>query len=416
MCLSGRIRLDGRNQTDKDWDVIQMTTHRRSQPERTTYVDKRSGRTIEQLTNSPMSDVHTYYDISPWSPDGRHMVFSAALPADITSTHRDTMATANGQVYLMDLDTFELRLLADNAFYNTHTGAFPVWHPTENKVFFYSAPEEVSVVDAEWARLGDSGGEILGAMQGGIRQISPDGKLLSWTTNDIRTDLPRGVYTLRADGGSGEPDGSGLTLIASTEALYDMTPNNHLFHIDQMTVGNTKWTPDAQHMLVAMWIKATPDDLSPWKSRFRRSIYIVSRDGSERRWLTFFGHHHSWTAGGAKALYSGYRKHTDEGQQDEPRLYTINFDGSGKEVLIDRPLGGHPIASPDGSKITTWDEKGVVLVDLKEQSVAHLAALEPAFDQTHRGTHPHCLWSLDGQSIVYNSAQSGRSLLYRVSL
>ena len=194
-----------------------------------------------------------------------------------------------------------------------------------------------------------------------------------------------------------------------------MTPNNDLFHIDQMTVGNTKWTPDAQHMLVAMWIKATPDDLSPWRSPFRRSIYIVSRDGSERRWLTFFGHHHSWTANGTKVLYSGYLTHTDAGQQDEPRLHMIDFDGKNKEVVIDHPLGGHPIASPDGSKITTWDREGVILVDLKTRSVDHIAAFGPHCDHnSHRGTHPHCLWSLDGSRILYNSAQSGRSHLYRV--
>ena len=229
-----------------------MTSYLRCLPERSTYEDQHTGRTIEQLTSSPMSDVHTYYDISPWSPDGRYMVFSAANPNDVTDVHRDTFATNNGRVYLMDLETYELRLLAENAFYNTHTGAFPVWHPTKCEVFFYTAPEEVSVVDAEWSRLGQRGGKVLRKMKGGIRQISPDGNLLSWTTNDIRTDLPRGVYTMPSESDSIAEDGSELTLIASTESLYEMTPNNHLFHIDQMTVGNTKWTPDARHMLVAI--------------------------------------------------------------------------------------------------------------------------------------------------------------------
>ncbi len=380
-----------------------MTTHQRNRPERSTFVDQRTGRTIERLTNSPMADLHTYYDICPWSPHGRYLVFSAAYPADLTIVHRDTLATDKGQIYLLDLNTYELRFLAENAFYNTHTGAFPVWHPTKNQVFFYTGPEEVSVVDVE-------SGALLRTMKGGIRQLSPDGELLSWTTNDIRTDLPRGVYTM-------QEDGADLTLIVSTEALYELTPNNHLFHIDQMTVGNTKWTPDAQHMLVAMWIKATPDDLSPWNSALRRSIYIVSRDGSERRWLTYFGHHHSWTAAGAKVLYSGYRQHTDEGLREEPRLYMIDFDGSDNKVVIDHPLGGHPIASPDGDKITTWDDRGVLLVDLAAQSVDHLAMFMPPFDhKTHRGTHPHCLWSPDGSQILYNSAQSGHSQLYRITL
>lgn len=393
-----------------------MTQFPRCRPERATFVDQQTGRTVEQLTSSPMADLHTYYDISPWSHDGRFMVFSAADPNEVTDPYRDTFATRNGCLYLMDLETYELRLLARNAFYNTHTGAYPVWHPAKHEVFYYSSPVEVSVVDAEWERLGPDGGKLLRKMEGGIRQISPDGGLLSWTTNDVNTDLPRGVYTLRSDTGSRPQDEDDLTLIASTESLYEMTPNNDLFHIDQMTVGNTKWTPDAQHMLVAMWIKSTPDDLAPWKSPYRRSIYIVSRDGSECRWLTFFGHHHSWTAEGTKVLYSGYRIHTDEGQQDEPRLFMINFDGSGKEVVIDEPLGGHPIASPDGNKITTWDKEGVILVDLERQTVEHLAAFGPHCDHnSHRGTHPHCLWSQDGTQILYNSAQSGRSHLYRVA-
>ena len=385
-----------------------MKNQPRSRPERSVSVDQHTGRTIEQLTDGPMSDLHTYYDICPWSPDGRYLVFSAAYPADLTIVHRDTLATDKGHLYLMDLNTYELRLLADDAFYNTHTGAFPVWHPTENHVFFYTAPEEVAVVSAD-------SGALLRKLQGGIRQVSPDGKLLSWTTNDVKSDLPPGVYTLKADGAGGDDDAD-LALIAPTEALYELTPNKHLFHIDQMTVGNTKWTPDAQHMLVAMWIKATPDDLSPWTSPFRRSIYIVSRDGSERRWLTFFGHHHSWTAQGTTVLYSGYCRHTDEGVKEEPRLHMIDFDGSNNRVVIDHPLGGHPIASPDGSKITTWDNRGVILVDLKTQTVDYLAVLEPAFDQSHRGTHPHCLWSPDGSQILYNSAQSGQSHLYRITL
>ena len=83
--------------------TIPMTSYHRSQPERSTYVDQQTGRTVEQLTSSPMADLHTYYDISPWSPDGRYMVFSAAIPSDVTTVHRDTLATESGRLYLMDL-------------------------------------------------------------------------------------------------------------------------------------------------------------------------------------------------------------------------------------------------------------------------------------------------------------------------
>jgi Tol biopolymer transport system component len=303
----------------------------------------------------------------------------------------------------MDTGTFELRQIADDGFFTTHTGTGAMWHPGGQKIYYYTAPDEVAVVNVASGRREHT-------MSGGIRQLSPDGQKFSWSINEPTPSYPQtGIYTMNEDG-------SDVQLIVPTEALYELTPNQDRFDLAQMTVGNTKWTPNSQHMLVAMWVKATPGDLSPWNSNPRRSIYIVSRDGSERRWLTFFGHHHSWTAQGTQVLYSGYMEHDDEGVRQTPRLYLINFDGSDQRIVIDRPLGGHPIASPDGSLITTWDDQGVILVDVAKQSVEYLAMLSPGFNMTHRGTHPHCIWSHDGRTILYNSAQTGHSQLYQITL
>jgi hypothetical protein len=376
-----------------------MSTVRQS-PEMTVFTDAVTGRTIQRLTHSAMDDKHSYYDISPFSPNGRQLLFSAAYPADLTEVHNDTLATNKGQVYVMDTATYALRLLADHTFYNSHTGSFALWHPLEPKVYFFLAPHQVGVVDA-------NSGELLHQFEGGIRQLSPDGELLTWPVNEATAQMERGIYTINEDG-------SNLQLIASTAALYNLTPNNHLFSVEQMTVGNTKWTPDGRHMLVAMWVKSHPNDLSPWLSRPRRSLYIVSRDGSEQRWLTYFGHHHSWTANGGSVLFSGYLDYADDGTRGRPRLFLVDFDGGNQRIVIDEPLGGHPIASPDGSKITTWDDKGVVLVDINAQRVDYLAMLDPSFDQSHRGTHPHCVWNHDGTQILYNSAQTGTSQLYLI--
>lgn len=380
-----------------------MTPQGRSKPEASTFVDPLSGRTIWRLTNSSMEDKHSYYDISPWRADQKYLVFSCADPADLTVKQKDTLATPKGQVYLLDMQTYALDLLAEPAFFNTHTGAFALWHPTRPLVYFNQAPNKAVAINTETRVIEET-------VEGGIRQLSPDGQKFASTNNDLSDQSARrGVYTTNADGTERQ-------LIVPLETLYELTPNKETFLIDQMTVGNTKWTPDSQHMLVAMWVKGSPDDLSPWQSPHRRSIYIVSRDGAEVRWLTYFGHHHSWTADGESVLYSGYKYAADDGARVDPRLYLIDFDGSNKRMVIDEPLGGHPIANPAGTMITTWDDKGVILVRVSEQRVEYLASLEPTFDQSHQGTHPHCVWSPDGRQILYNSAQTGHSQLYLIPI
>lgn len=366
----------------------------RGPSEKTVFEDPLTDWTIWRLTNSQMDDKHTYYDICPWSADQKFIVFSSADPKSLTLQYGDNLASEKGQVYVMDTEKYELRKIADNAFFTTHTGAHPMWHPVQKKVYYYQAPGRVGVVDALTGRLER-------VMEGGIRQLSPDGELFAFPSNDARYSEGRGIYTMREDG-------SDVHRIASTEGLYALTPNKVKFEVSEMTIGNTKWTPDGQHMLVAMWVHSRP--------HLRRSLYVVSRDGSQKRWLTYMGHHHSWSPDGKSVLYCGWKEYTDEGARGEPRLFLVDFDGSNNRVVIEEPLGGHPAMDPTGKMIVTWDEEGVILVRIDEQKVDRLASFGPGFDMSHAGTHPHCLWSPDGTQILYNSAQTGTSQLYLIPI
>jgi WD40 repeat protein len=371
-----------------------MGVQERQSSEKTIFQDPKTGRTIWRLTNSQREDKHTYYDICPWSYDQKYIVFSSADLQDLTIQRGDNLATHNGELYVMDTENYEIRKVAEPTLFTTHNGAFALWHPRKHQVYFYQAPHKVGVVDVATAKLERT-------MEGGIRQLSPDGKRFATSSNDPSFREGRGVYTM-------DEDGSDVHRIVSTEELYERTPNKDRFALDDMTVGNTKWTPDGQHMLVAMWVHPTP--------QVRRSIYIVSRDGTEKRWLTYMGHHHSWARNGEQVLYSGYKQYTDDGVREEPRLYLINFDGSDDHVVIEEPLGGHPIMNPAGTMITTWDRQGVILVRVEEQKVEYLTSFEPGFDMSHAGTHPHCVWSPDGTQILYNSAQTGHSQLYIIPM
>ena len=203
-------------------------------------------------------------------------------------------------------------------------------------------------------------------------------------------------------------DGSDAKRIISTEELYELLPNKNEFPVSEMTVGNTKWTPDGRHMLVTEWT---------WGLRkLRRSLYVISRDGRERRWLCYFGHHHSWTPDGKQVLFCGWKGYDSNGLRQDPRLFLVNSDGSDLRVVIEEPLDGHPVMDPSGRMIVTWDDQSVLVVHVAAQKVERLATLKPAFDQSHHGTHPHPVWSPDGKQIVYNSAQSGHSQLYLIPM
>ncbi len=375
-----------------------MTDRERSGSERIAFRDAVTGRTIWQLTDSQMEDKHTYYDISPWSTDQRYVAFSSGDPHYLSIQHRDNLAACGGEIFVMDTeDDYAISRVAGDAFFTTHSGAHAMWHPTALKLYYwYRAPDRIGVVDLET-------GEFAREMSGGIRQMSPDGKAFAWNCNDPEYGEGRGIYLMAEDG-------SDVRRIVSTEALYALTPNRDAFDVADMWVQNTKWRHDSAYIMLA---SRTPKGAV---NNYYKHIYIVSRDGSEVWWVTDYGHHHSWTPDGTQVLYCDWkqRERFEGFPREEPRLYLIDADGSNRRMVLDEPVAGHPLMDPTGTRIVTWDRKGVILVWVDRQEVAYLATFGEGFEMSHRGTHPHAVWSPDGTQILYNSAQTGHSQIYMI--
>jgi Tol biopolymer transport system component len=352
------------------------------------------GRSVCQLTDSRLESKHTYYDICPWSPDGRLVVFSSADPEDLTKEHRDNLSAQNGLVRVVDMQTFETQVIAEGAFYTSHNGAFPMWHPIRNTAYYRIGPEEIGAIDLDSGRRW--------TMSGVLRQLSPDGaKFASQLNPEDRPEDPEawGFYTMNEDG-------SGLRRIVSIEQLYELTPNRDEFSVGDMTVGNPKWSPDSQHLLLTMWVRPKP--------QVRRSLYIANRDASQLRWLTHFSDHHSWTPDGKRVLFNDWKAVPAGGGRQDRRIFLVDFDGSNRTAVIDEPAGSHPCMDPAGTRIADCDQNGVYVVRVREQRIDRVATFRDRFDMSHRGTHPHCLWSPDGRQVLYNSAETGHSELYLV--
>jgi hypothetical protein len=365
--------------------------------EHTIYQDPRTGRAIWRLTQSDQEDKHRYYDACPWNADQSLITFSSADPADLTTHSGDLWVTNNGRVYVLDTVTFELRQVAKGAYFNTHTGAGPLWHPLKNVVYYYTSPTDVSCVDLSTGAISQ--------VRGGMRQIDHAGEMFVWNCNEkdfcIEGQSGRGIYTMNIDG-------TDPTLIASAERIYEETPNHAEFDIADMFVQNTKRQPGDEHILMVTRIP------NRGLNNYWKHLYVISRDGSEVRWLTDYGHHHSWTPDGKSVLYADWADRVPmQGLPREvPRLYLIDFDGSNKRMVVDHPLGGHPLMDPSGTRIVTWDDEGVILVDVPKQTVEYLVYYQAPFLSNHEGTHAHAVWNHDGTQILYNSAETGHSQVY----
>jgi len=354
------------------------------------HTDAVTSRTVLQLTASDRwESQHTYYDFCPWSPDGRLILFSS-LPVgeDLQPFGHDTLASPNGCVNVMDAETWAIRQIAPQAIYMRHGGAFCMWHRLRNEVFYRRDLDHTAAVDVE------TGAERL--LPGRVRQLSPDGRFAAAATRCVHGH-GQGKAIGVMDVETGE-----LREIVDREQLHALAPNRDEFTAEDLVLGNAKWHPDGEHILVTGWIYPRP--------QARRSLYVVGRDGTGARWLTHFAHHHSWSPDGASVLFNDSYD-TPDGRR-EGRMYFVDFDGSNRRIAFDEPVGSHPLLHPTGDRIVDSDAEGIWQVHLGEQRLERLAEFTHPFRMDHHGTHPHPVWSRDGEGVLYNSAETGHSELY----
>jgi Tol biopolymer transport system component len=390
--------------------------------EKSVFTDHKTGQTFWRITNSVREDRHTYYDLCPWSPDGRYIVFSSASSADLTTPGANIMTTRKGRVCVLDEESYTRKELAFDTFYQTHNGTPAVWSPTGRRIYFQKtegtpggADGTVGVIDVQ---RGTIEREMTGPLWWALWWLSPDGQRFVFSVDEPTQLEGRGMYTMMEDG-------SDVRLAVSTEELYTLSPYREKFAAEDVHVGIGKWSPDGKYFLFLMWVsdRGTSKYVSP--AGVQPSLFVASRDGREKWWVGYTGHHQSFTPDSKRIIWAGWKNvspNSRPGARDgnvenrDPRIFLANIDGSHPQVLVEEPYGGHPTMDPTCRWVVTFDSHCIVLVNVAKGTVEKLRVFEPAFDQSHSGTHPHCVWNRDGTRILYNSAESGHSQLHVIPI
>ncbi len=358
------------------------------------HINPKQRLTYTQLTASDsFESQHTYYDICPWSHDERFIIYSS-VPTDSewTPFGHDTLACRDGRVNVIDVGTRESREIAGSAIYLKHNGTFCMWHPKEHKIYFRQNAESFASFNLTTGKKD--------LLPGRIRQLSPDGTVFATLMQSPLSGGHAAAIGIMTE------DGSENRELVHRNLLYDITPNRDEFRPEDMLLGNAKWRPDSQYILIAMWTHSCPG--------VHRSLYLASRDGTEVRWLTHFSDHHSWTPDGQRVLFND-RIMNAKGQA-ETRMFLVNFDGANRTVAFKKPIGSHPLMHPGGMSILDADRKGIYVVRPELNTVDRLIAFSKTFDGTHHGTHPHPVWNHNGSQVIYNSAETGHSEVYHIAI
>jgi len=99
---------------------------------------------VRLISDGKTFSVHTYFDICPESPDGKHVVYSR-FTGGIPS--RDFSAPKTGHVILVDRDGGAVRVIGCFAPRAAHTGAYALW--IDNATVAYQDGAELCIVDIE---------------------------------------------------------------------------------------------------------------------------------------------------------------------------------------------------------------------------------------------------------------------------
>lgn len=380
---------------------------------------------FERLTREPEQSFFGYYDLQPWSGDGRfHLCqrvdFRDRMPTGADPAELGMIQMAGDQRFIP---------LARSYAWNFQQGAMLQWHPlhSSDEVIFNTriGGEFKAVIRNVW-----SGEERL--LSRAVASVDPQGRwALSVNFSRMYDFRPGYGYAGITDPFFDEkqPEDDGVFLIdledGSSRLIISYRDIARFF-------GGHGWLADAK--LLVNHITFNNDGsrfvflVRNFPQRGRRSwqtaVLTAATDGSDLRCLIDFGlaSHYWWRDPQHLVIFAGVGEPAING------LYVID-DASGDAELIDAGFfrqDGHCSHSPDGTRILydsypdgdgyrrlyAYDlrkKKGVTLATVRSERIGRLFSVDLRCD-----LHPR--WNRDGSAISFDSVHEGHRHVYWMDL
>ncbi|MEZ5399492.1 MAG: hypothetical protein R2729_07465 [Bryobacteraceae bacterium] len=372
-------------------------------PEAIRLTDPVTGRHVTRYA-SPHHETHHYYDIQPWSPDGKRVLFFRfdADVAKLSATGRYP-----GRLMVMDDDGRNAHAISGTLQGHYHVGVNQFWGPG-GKTVYYSEGGKSRVIDLA---SGESR-EIPAPVQ--ANRMSPDFTKISCV---------RGPEWGLFDVASGKYE----KLVTHEQALA-ISPARELVRDVASGLQNTRFNPKGGEIII----------VNAAREEFPRLVemYLYNYERRELKHLAAQLHHPGWRPDGKAVLF--LRRRVFDNFQS---LYEVDTATGAERVLSGKHHvpGGHPSYHPLKPHLIVTDcyggplGYGIALLNTQTGELKQLVTIPtgarpagPADDrfpfrnwglwmpQRPYLNEPRPVWSPDGKKLLYTSEESGRMNLYVV--
>jgi len=381
---------------------------------------------VYQITPSDGFYIHTFYDVSPWSPSGRYLV-ALRLPFQDREPGPDDPA----EIFLLDFFDLEIRHVYTTTGWGMQTAAHQMWGATDRYLYFndkrdglpvgvrYDLEQDrAEIFDYPFYQVAPDGSHAVSPSLIGINKTQP-GYGVSVAPEFDRPNRP------------GAPDDDGFwrvdlatgerSLLVSFKQVADL-----LEEAGEVVEGtyygfHVKFNPQQTRLMLVVRTVGTEKGWNPM-------LFTCNVDGSDlrlvipyRRWK-LGGHHPDWHPNGERIVMNL------ADASGALRFHEFGYDGTWERIIAPSVVAsGHPTYSENGRFLITDAypkepvcKDGLVpirLIDIEkntEETLLWIWTLGIYGGPLRLDPHP--AWNREGDQICFNGAPDGARQLFMADL